>query len=143
MKYVSPKTALERPRSQHAYSLTAGETYPRQQSIILEPITTISRDDAAQLSLIHSVKLAPLSTIQIPLQQNIPNNTVLLAVRTDLLPLQLLESRSGRSVGIRAQRVNSQEAELVRIIVRILFVAPMTVESKPVDGISVLTVRDT
>jgi len=90
----------------------------------------------------HSRNTDALSTVQIPLHQNIPNNTILLTVRTNLLPLQLLESRSCRAVGIFTQRIDPQEAELVRIVVRILLVAPMAIESKPIDGVTGLAVRD-
>lgn len=56
--------------------------------------------------------------------------------------MQLLESRSGRSVGILAQSIDPQEAELVRVIVRVLFVTPMPIESKPIDGIPEFAVRN-
>jgi len=82
------------------------------------------------------------STIQIPLHQNIPNNTSLLTIRTNLLPLQLLESRSGRSVGVLAQSIDPQEAELVRVVVRILFVTPMAIESEPIHGVPKFAIRN-
>lgn len=56
--------------------------------------------------------------------------------------MQLLESRPRRPVGILAQRVDPQEAKLVRVVVRILFVAPVTSESKPIDGVPESAVRD-
>jgi hypothetical protein len=77
--------------------------------------------------LIHSRSTDALSTIQIPLHQNIPNDTSLLTIRTNLPPLQLLDS---------------QEAKLVWIFVRILFVAPMAIESEPIDWVPVLAVRN-
>lgn len=96
-----------------------------------------------KLPLMHSLATCVHSTIQIPLHQNVPNNTSLLTIRTNLLPLQLLESRPGRTVGILAQRIDSQEAELARIVVWILFVAPTASESKPIEGVPWLAVSYT
>jgi hypothetical protein len=71
-----------------------------------------------------------------------PNNTGNPIVRTNILPLQLLVYRPCRSISILAQRIDPQEARLVRIVVRILLVAPMAGESKPIDWISAEIVSD-
>ena len=91
---------------------------------------------------IQTCNIRTPSAVQIPLHQNIPNDTSLLAIRTNLLSLQLLESRSSRSVGILAQSIDPQEAELVPVVVRVLFVAPMAIEGEPIDGISETAVRN-
>ena len=93
-------------------------------------------------SLSQSRNVCAPSTIQVPLHQNIPDNTSLLAIGTDLLPLQLLESRSGRSVGILAQSIDPQEAELVRVVVRVLLVTPMAIESKPIHRVPKFAIRN-
>lgn len=66
--------------------------------------------------------------------QLVPHVAVLRAIRTNLLPDQLLVSRTRGTAGVHAQLAKPQ-AFLDRVVFGVFIVAPAAGERKPADGV--------